>query len=580
MIEGAPFCVEGEIEATHEEGQVEVEGEDSLLEEGAGEGEGEEEEGGILRRRQVGVAARKRPTGVRPWLSVRPMLMTVPPWARTVAAAKKTTTTVALALTTTTRAVPPGLTNAPTAPPGFTNTPAVPAVPTSTRAVVDGPPITSVSSVPPAPTTARTTTVSLVVPTVTTTPAISATTTFASTTRVPTVTTSTIVPTTTTAATTLSVVIPISTVIPTTVAVAPALTTTVLPTVSTTSAATSSSATLATTLNSHPVVSPTTSTTNSPVSVIITTTTSVQPLTTTVATVSTTIPLPAPIITITSSPSPPLTTSTTITSTASPIPTIPPQNLIVDLNTEYGKQGLTRCQYDIVLKITSVIETSSANLGFSVCGSYNDGQGFSAGFIQFTTASGSALQVVKSYLLITTRQNPPLASLVPALERAWQIGNQGQTTGPGYTEGLTGFCDAWREANLNDAAAMQNAQLKIQSEWYLAPNKVVVDRLGLKTALGVAQLMDTGIQLGYGAMLEISSRAGLTPKDGSSEEDYLRRYLDARVLYLMNMGGAYTGTRYRVNSYRYMLDRGNLNFVGGSVVMLENGGTPMTITCY
>ncbi|KAI8848171.1 lysozyme-like domain-containing protein [Chytridium lagenaria] len=270
--------------------------------------------------------------------------------------------------------------------------------------------------------------------------------------------------------------------------------------------------------------------------------------------------------------------STTTKKSTSPSPVSGAKNT-VDPSTVYGKQGLSKCQYDIILKITSVFETSNKNLGFNLCGNWNDGQGISAGFIQFTTSSGSALRVVQSYLQLTRRPNPPLASFVTALQRAAQVGNKGAVSGQGFMTGLSGFCDAWEEANKNDGAAFQNAQLAIQSAGYLQPNLKIVQQLGLKTALSVGQLMDTAIQLGYDAVEEIAGNAGWTPSQGANEADYLKRYLDARIVYLNNLGGAYPGTKYRVNSYKYMLQKGNVNFVGGSVVMLENGGNPVQITC-
>ncbi|KAI8851416.1 lysozyme-like domain-containing protein [Chytridium lagenaria] len=202
--------------------------------------------------------------------------------------------------------------------------------------------------------------------------------------------------------------------------------------------------------------------------------------------------------------------------------------------------------------ITSVFETSNQNLGFNLCGNWNDGQGISAGFIQFTTSSGSALRVVQTYLQLTRRPNPPIASFLPALQRAAQVGNQGAVWGQGFMTGLWGFCESWQEANTNDAPAFQNAQLAIQSAGYLEPNRGIIQRLGLRTALGVGQVMDTGIQLGYGAVEEIARNAGWTPGQGAEEVDFLRRWLDARVA--------------------HMLQRGNLNFVGGTVEMFGEWG--------
>ncbi|KAJ3112427.1 hypothetical protein HDU96_004570 [Phlyctochytrium bullatum] len=248
--------------------------------------------------------------------------------------------------------------------------------------------------------------------------------------------------------------------------------------------------------------------------------------------------------------------------------------------TIYTAQGLTECQYRLLLKITSIFETSNPNqIRSDLCGNWNDGQGISAGFIQFTTSSGSALQVVRTYLKLTTRPNPPLASFIPALERAAQVGNRGAVSGQGFMDGLWSFCSAWTEADRNDGPAFRRAQMQIQAQGYMAPNKPMVDRLGLRTALGVGQLMDTAIQLGSGAVATIAERAGWSPKDGASEADWLGRYLNARAEYLRRMGGAYAGTLYRIRAYQFILGTGNLNFANGAVTSLTNDGQRINLKC-
>ncbi|KAJ3205489.1 hypothetical protein HDU67_008816 [Dinochytrium kinnereticum] len=242
-------------------------------------------------------------------------------------------------------------------------------------------------------------------------------------------------------------------------------------------------------------------------------------------------------------------------------------------------QGMTTCQYNIILKITSTFETGSQALGFDDCGNYNDGQGISAGFIQFTTSSGSALLVVQAYIKKTSLQNPPLKSFIPALQRAAQSGNGGRVSGQGHMDGLWSFCDAWKTAASEDAWAFQQAQIQVQTEEYLVPNKPTVDSLGLKTALGVGLMMDTGIQLGLGAVVTIAKNAGTSPKQGASEAEFIGRYLNARASYLNRLGGAYAETQYRIRCYRHILNSGNLNFSGGRVQALTNDGRPVTVTC-
>ncbi|KAJ3094652.1 hypothetical protein HDU97_007731 [Phlyctochytrium planicorne] len=245
-----------------------------------------------------------------------------------------------------------------------------------------------------------------------------------------------------------------------------------------------------------------------------------------------------------------------------------------DSNTAYGRQGLNWCQYDIILKITSTFETGSQQLGFDNCGNWNDGQGISAGFIQFTTSSGAALAVVQTYLSVTSRSNPPIASFLGALQRAKQAGNGGRVSGQGFMDGLWGFCDAWQEAARNDAEAFQNAQMTNQARDYLEPNRPIVQQYGLKTALAVGLMMDTGIQLGLDAVQTIAANS-----DGGNESDFIGSFLDAKARYLRKLGGAYAGTLYRVDSYRHILYSGNLNFVGNKVEALNNDGAPMMVSC-
>ncbi|KAJ3200199.1 hypothetical protein HDU67_002248 [Dinochytrium kinnereticum] len=270
---------------------------------------------------------------------------------------------------------------------------------------------------------------------------------------------------------------------------------------------------------------------------------------------------------------------------SAPIPPPPspssPQPPSSNVDEPYARQGLNKCQYDIILKITSVFETSKQTHSYEMCGNINDGQGISAGFIQFTTSSGSAYKVVDTYLSSTTKKdsNPPLANFVGSLEQAARAGNGGQVNGYGNVNGLSGFCDAWRHAATTDFEAFKDAQVKVQQDLYLSPNKPVVDSLGLKTALGVGLVFDTGIQLGLSAVTAIARNAGPTPKDGVDEATYINSFLDAKMNHLSNMGGAYAQTGYRINSYRHVLRSGNLNFEGGRIEALDNSGGRMPVQC-
>ncbi|KAJ3327233.1 hypothetical protein HDU76_012169 [Blyttiomyces sp. JEL0837] len=245
----------------------------------------------------------------------------------------------------------------------------------------------------------------------------------------------------------------------------------------------------------------------------------------------------------------------------------------VDPNTPYGAQGLTSCQYNIVLQLTSVFENGTPSFNWGSCENINDGNGYSAGFIQFTTLSGSALQVVQTYANNGNADGnlkQALANYIPALQNV---------QGSGSTDGLDGFCDAWANAANNDNA-FHDAQLQIQENGYLVPNHDLVINLGVKLKVSVGQLYDCSIQLGLDGTNQIVNTVGATtPANGGDEVTWLNQFLQARINYLNNIGGAYADTLYRVYSYQHVVNGGNDNFNGGSVEALDNGGSPITLSC-
>ncbi|KAI8851569.1 lysozyme-like domain-containing protein [Chytridium lagenaria] len=255
----------------------------------------------------------------------------------------------------------------------------------------------------------------------------------------------------------------------------------------------------------------------------------------------------------------------------------PPQNSPPTGPAPFTQLGLTQCQYDIILKITSVFETSSQSHRYDLCANLNDGQGISAGFTQFTTSSGSLLRVIQTYLTLTTLPSTPLAAYVPSLIAS--RGNNGHVTGPGSVVGLTDFCEKWQSTSLSDPVAFQTAQEIVQQEMYLLPTKPLIDALGIKTALGIGLLYDASIQLGHSGAEAIAQGAGIPPSQSRDEREFISAFLDSRQRYIDKLGGAYAGTAYRVRSYRHMLDSGNMNFDGGKIEALENGGGRMTVSC-
>ncbi|ORY36887.1 lysozyme-like protein [Rhizoclosmatium globosum] len=244
---------------------------------------------------------------------------------------------------------------------------------------------------------------------------------------------------------------------------------------------------------------------------------------------------------------------------------------------------MTTCQYKIILKITSFFENSNLNLDFGSCSTTNDGQGISAGFIQFTTCSGSAALVCREYQRL--KSGPTFCdTYLPSLDHAansCQGGNWGQQT----PAGLENFCYDWRTASTD--TIFQQAQLNVQFSGYFKPAMDIFTQYGVKSPLTMGQVYDACVQLGCSAAATLADRAsryaGGSPAGSNpvSEDRWLNAYLIQRESYLDFLGGAYAATKYRVRAYFSM--QTNPTFVNDWVVMnvlYDNGSTDReTITC-
>ncbi|KAJ3193853.1 hypothetical protein HK101_003982 [Irineochytrium annulatum] len=239
-------------------------------------------------------------------------------------------------------------------------------------------------------------------------------------------------------------------------------------------------------------------------------------------------------------------------------------------------QGITACQYNMILQISSVFENGTPMLTFGSCANINDGNGFSAGFIQFTTGSGNAQNVVHAYVANPNSNQAIVGqfnAVIGVLDGA--RGNAAATT-----PSLQNFCSVWMMAAKTDPANFQAAQLQVQSSLFFAPNAALVSSNGIKTAAGVGFFFDTGVQLGGGGLSQIVASAvaaAKPPSAGGDEKAFLLAMATAKRAYINNLGGAYPATVTRINSYEHIINGGNLNFNGNAVEMLDNSGNPLQI---
>jgi len=184
-----------------------------------------------------------------------------------------------------------------------------------------------------------------------------------------------------------------------------------------------------------------------------------------------------------------------------------------------------------------------------------DGRGYTLGWLGFTTASGSAAEVVRRYA--ARRAGTPLAAFLPELDRL-------RATFSGDVSRLAGLPAAWRAAAPD--TAFQHAQDAVARAWYLAPAEVHAARLGLALPLTRAVLYDTAVQHGDGpepdGLGAILARTG--PRNtGEAEAAWLARFLAARRATLLAPANPVTAdawrpTVWRVDAWSQLLDAGAL----------------------
>ena len=203
----------------------------------------------------------------------------------------------------------------------------------------------------------------------------------------------------------------------------------------------------------------------------------------------------------------------------------------------------------------------------------DDGRGYTAGRVGFTSGTGDLYLVVQRYAARAPRA--PLAAFLARLHALSTAADKDDTAG------LEGLPAAWASAS-NDPRfrAVQDA---LVDELYSRPAMAHADRLRIRTALGKAMLYDTIVQHGGGddpdslaALLgRTQERVGGTPREGVDEACWLREFLAVRREDLSHADDSASREEWaasvgRVDVFRGLLDAGNLGLRGP--VRVEVGG--------
>jgi chitosanase len=230
-----------------------------------------------------------------------------------------------------------------------------------------------------------------------------------------------------------------------------------------------------------------------------------------------------------------------------------------------------------IAQMISVFENGTPEIQYAYIQDLHDGRGYTAGRAGFCTACGDLLTVVQTY----TAQVPdnPLAGYLPTLTQLAKASDDS-------TKGLNGFVRAWSTAA--DDPVFRQVQDRVTDDLYTAPARKLADANGVRSALGLAILVDTAVQQGTDddpdgllAMVRKTIAAvGGTPAGGVDETAWLQGFLDVRRDTLENPTSSDTGKVWResvgrVDALRALLDAGNLDLA--TPFTISPFGDPQTI---
>ncbi|MCE3551024.1 chitosanase [Pseudonocardia sp. RS11V-5] len=232
----------------------------------------------------------------------------------------------------------------------------------------------------------------------------------------------------------------------------------------------------------------------------------------------------------------------------------------------------------VIAQLVSVFENGTPTIQYAYVEDLDDGRGYTAGRAGFCTACGDLLTVVKNY---TTRvPDNPLAGYVPTLTGLAAAYDDS-------TRGLDGFRDAWRSAA--DDPVFRQVQDQVTDALYIAPARKLADANGVRSALGLAILVDTAVEHGTqdgpdglpSLVQKTDADMGGSPADGVDETEWLRDFLDIRRSTLENPSSSDTSEVWsesvgRVDALGSLLDAGNLDLATPFTV--NPWGDPQTIT--
>ncbi|KAJ1841797.1 hypothetical protein LPJ70_004084, partial [Coemansia sp. RSA 2708] len=211
----------------------------------------------------------------------------------------------------------------------------------------------------------------------------------------------------------------------------------------------------------------------------------------------------------------------------------------------------------------------------------DNGSGYASGIINFTTRNGDALKVIQAYKGMTYYAGE-FDEFMSTLESYAEEES-------GSTEGLDGYCDAWKTAANN--TEFWNAQSSVVYNDYEQPTFTYINQIGIKYSVTHAALYDTAIVDGLGSsssslggMFKATNKAFTEDVNGASgnnvtingkyhvdEYVWLAKFLDIRES---------KSSSKNVEAYKSMLESdGSVKDWSSGVTVKGPDGDDVTIKC-
>lgn len=281
-------------------------------------------------------------------------------------------------------------------------------------------------------------------------------------------------------------------------------------------------------------------------------------------------------------PAPNLTAASELT-TCEPAPT----DLHEPLFPGEAYEPFTPEQRQLATKLLAIFENRATSLQYAYAENIEDGRGFTVGAVGFTTGTGDALEVIRTYERLAQREPgdrrraqrvAEFGRFAPILERLHQLPLN--DPGRGSVEGLDRFDRIWTRTAEQDPL-FRAAQDSVAEELYYTPALRFAHMVGLRTGLGKAAVLDAIVQHGGGedpdglpAMLTTVYEERGEPNGVIDERRWIARFLELREAVLScartpETREGWRASRTRVDVYQQLLDSGNIHLQAPLTFMLD-----------